>query len=120
MPALFWTTDQRLRITSSLGAALVDLGLGPNQLVGRRCSSCSTWRRDAPGPSPSPRTGEPSWGRPATFEVVWESGEFHGKVAPLYDSEWRVIGTVCVAVEAADRPISLTGSGEALRAGHVA
>ena len=34
IPAILWTTDRDLRITSSLGAGLAALGLEPNQLVG--------------------------------------------------------------------------------------
>src|SRR5437867_4239017 len=34
VPALLWTTDPALLLTSSLGAEFDRLGLGPNQLVG--------------------------------------------------------------------------------------
>jgi PAS domain-containing protein len=47
-PAVFWTTDHELTFTSSLGAGLKSLGLGPNQLVGM--SLGDFFEHDAPRP----------------------------------------------------------------------
>ena len=47
LPALFWTTDPDLVLTSSLGAELDRLGLGPNQLVGARLAELFEMPEDA-------------------------------------------------------------------------
>src|SRR5688572_23053921 len=35
VPAIFWTTDRDLRVTSSVGAGMAALGLAPSDVVGK-------------------------------------------------------------------------------------
>jgi hypothetical protein len=46
-PAVLWTLDAALRVTSSLGVGLATLGLRPNQLVG--LTLFEVFRTDDPG-----------------------------------------------------------------------
>jgi hypothetical protein len=95
VPALFWTTDADLVLTSSLGAEFEKLGLGPNQLVGTALADLfETDEHD--GPVQAHRqalAGSSVW-----FGAWWARRAFRARVAPLRDSADQVIGTICVAV----------------------
>ena len=104
VPALFWTTDDALRITTCLGASLADLGLGPNQLVGATLSELF-------GTDPNQETigahRRALRGRPTAFELSWGRARFDGRVAPLRDARGAVIGTVCAALLEAGPPLGV-------------
>jgi PAS domain-containing protein len=94
-PAVFWTTDTALRFTSSLGAGLADLGLGPNQLVGMTLADFFEVGQAQPVEAHR-RALE---GRSVTYLMRWGGRSFHSHVAPLRDGQARIIGTICIAVE---------------------
>jgi PAS domain-containing protein len=114
-PAVFWTTDSELRFTSSLGAGLTALGLGPNQLVGMTLHDFF----EAGQPQPLEAHRRALTGRSVTYLMRWGGRTFHSHVAPLRDGQGRIIGTICIAVEveeagsqeAAGRPTALDDSG---------
>lgn len=96
-PAIFWTTDCKLRFTSSLGQGLARMGLGPNQMVGTTVSEL--FEADAPS-SPAISAHERALrGLSGGFWLDWDGREFRCRVAPLRDGSTEVIGTICVAVE---------------------
>jgi PAS domain-containing protein len=107
-PAVFWTTDSELRFTSSLGAGLAALGLGPNQLVGMTLHDFFSASR----PQPLEAHRRALTGRSVTYLMRWGGWTFHSHVAPLRDGEGRIIGTICIAmdVEEAGRPESAGGA----------
>jgi PAS domain-containing protein len=94
-PAVFWTTDAELRFTSSLGAGLASLGLGPNQLVGMSLADFF----DAGQPEPLAVHRRALEGREVTCLMHWGRQTFHSHVAPLRDAQGRIIGTICIAVD---------------------
>lgn len=94
-PAVFWTTDEELRFTSSLGAGLASLGLGPNQLVGMTLADLF----DPGQPQPLEAHRRALEGGSVTCLMHWGGRMFHSHVAPLRDAQGRVIGTICVAVD---------------------
>jgi PAS domain S-box-containing protein len=91
-PALMWSTDLDLRITSSVGAALAGLNLRPNELVG-------TLLTDYLG------TSDPEFpplavhlraiaGESVYHEVEWGGRVFQNHLEPLRDATGRIIGSV--------------------------
>jgi PAS domain-containing protein len=108
-PAVFWTTDAELRFTSSLGAGLAELGLGPNQLVGMTLQDF--FESDQGEPAAAHRRGLE--GRSVTFLMHWGGRTFHAHIAPLRDGQGRIIGTICIAVDlkGSDRSASRRGPG---------
>jgi len=96
VPALFWTTDAELVLTSSLGAEFDRLGLGPNQLVGTALSDLIESGQNLELIDAHERALA---GSSVLFEASWARKSFRARVAPLRDSTDRIIGTICVAVE---------------------
>jgi hypothetical protein len=102
-PALLWTTDADLRLTSSLGAKLTELGFGPNQLVGM---TLFDFFEAGPDDGPSIMAHRRALcGESVTYDMDWAGRPFHAHVAPLRDSMDRCIGTVCVALDAPPQPL---------------
>jgi PAS fold len=95
VPALFWTTDADLVLTSSLGAEFEKLGMGPNQLVGTSLSEL--FETDGDGDLIEAHHHALA-GSSVRFGASWARRSFRARVAPLRDSSDQVIGTICVAV----------------------
>jgi PAS domain-containing protein len=95
-PALFWTTDAELRVTSSLGAGLAALGLGPNQLVGT--TLFEFFETADPRFTPIDAHKRALLGTTVAFDMEWAGRAFLSQVAPLKDSGGTTIGTICVAL----------------------
>lgn len=96
VPALFWTTDAELVLTSSLGAEFDRLGLGPNQLVGTGLTELFERGQNRELIDAHNRA---LTGSSVLFEASWARRSFRARVAPLRDSTDQIIGTICVAVE---------------------
>jgi PAS domain-containing protein len=96
VPALFWTTDADLVITSSLGAEFERLGIGPNQLVGTALTQLFEVDVQDCLIGAHQRALE---GSSVRFEATWSRRAFRARVAPLRDSEDQVMGTICVALD---------------------
>jgi PAS domain-containing protein len=112
LPAVFWTTDEELRFTSSLGTGLASLGLGPNQLVGISLPEFFEAEPKAPAIEAHRQALE---GRSVGFELEWGGRSMRCRVAPLRDTRAVVIGTICVAmdhsvsIEDGDRELAAAG-----------
>jgi PAS domain-containing protein len=96
VPALFWTTDAELVITSSLGAEFERLGIGPNQLVGTALTQLFEVEAHGGLIGAHQRALE---GSSVRFEATWSRRSFRARVAPLRDSADQVMGTICVALD---------------------
>src|SRR6266705_5381493 len=94
IPAVLWTTDSDLVLTSSLGARLVRLGLGPNQLAGTALSLLVEADDE-----PIRAHRRALRGESVGFEIKWTDGKYRAQVGPLRDSIGQVIGTICVALD---------------------
>ena len=111
VPALFWTTDRGLRITASLGAALAELGLGPNQLIGATLSELFYTADPLVEAIAAHRRA--LLGRPTAFELILGSLRFDARVAPLHDTRGEIIGTVCVAIAQSEAPVPVEAGAKA-------
>lgn len=100
LPLVFWTTDTELRFTSSLGAGLAELGIGPNQVVGSLLFDLlETDERFAPIDAHLLALS----GHSVAFEMAWAGHWFRCRVAPLREAAGaEVIGTICVALDDAE------------------
>jgi len=100
IPAILWTTDADLVLTSSLGSRLARLGLGANQLAG---TPLTVLFGADDGPVQAHRRA--LGGESVTFETTWTEVSYRAEVGPLRDSIGQVIGTICVALgESAEDP----------------
>ena len=89
-PAILWTADRDLRITSSVGAGLASLGIQPNEFVGRDVSDffrSDDEERAAVGSHRRALRGES-----AEFEHAWNGRVFHIRIEPLRDGRDSIVG----------------------------
>ncbi len=101
MPAIAWTTDRDLVITSSLGAGLADLGVEPGELVGRRL-------QDYLGTEDPSATAIAAHlaaleGTGTRYENNWRGRRYATHIVPLRHHEGEVFGTAGVAVGVTER-----------------
>ena len=101
LPAVMWTTDRELRITSGFGAALTRLGpraRGLNGLplaqyfgVGPVLDRVERAHRRALA------------GERVTYRIEWENLTFHSQVGPLRDAGGAVVGVLGLALDISER-----------------
>jgi PAS domain S-box-containing protein len=100
-PAIIWSTDADLYLTSSVGSGLASLGLLPNQVVGM---SLYAFLKSE---DPNQRTIDMSWralaGETTTYQDTWGGYEYQVRIEPLLDAAGQVIGTVGTALEVTDQ-----------------
>ena len=101
LPAVVWTVDTDLRFTSALGAGLARLGLKPNQVVGM--SLADYFEKREPEFLPIAAHRRAVAGEPVTFHVDWKDGSYACHVEPLRDSDGKVHGAICMALDVTDR-----------------
>jgi PAS domain S-box-containing protein len=94
LPAVFWTTDESLRFTSSVGAGLTGLGLRPNQVVGM---SVGAYVGEDPKVLRAHRRALA--GESVSLDHSQAGRTFVMRVEPLRDSASAVTGTVGIALD---------------------
>jgi PAS domain S-box-containing protein len=94
VPAILWTTDDRLRFTSSLGAGLAALGLSPNQVVGQPLETYL-----GAGSPTLERHRRALAGESVSFEHEQEGRLYTVHLEPLRDAAFRVRGTIGIAAD---------------------
>ena len=97
MPAILWTTDMELRITSSDGAGLAKFDLTPGQLVGTMLMDfLQTY-----DPTYLPLTAHfrALAGESSSYEMEFRGWMFQTHIEPLRDAEGEIIGTVGVTLD---------------------
>lgn len=101
LPAVMWTTDRELRITSGFGAALERLGPQARGLMGLPLSKYF-------GAGPVFERVERAHhralaGERVTYRLEWEGITFHSQVGPLRDAGGSVVGVLGLALDISDR-----------------
>jgi len=97
LPAVTWTTDLDLRLTSIGG------GLGSVAAAGDDVSRLALYRllqTADRGFPPVAAHHRALHGEPATFDTVWRDQAYHARVDPLRDDDGDIVGTIGVAVPA--------------------
>jgi diguanylate cyclase (GGDEF)-like protein/PAS domain S-box-containing protein len=101
MPAVAWSTDRGLRITSSIGAGLKGLKLGNNELVGR---TLAEYVGDTTsGPITLAAHARALEGDAVDYEVEREGRILQAHVEPLRGRRGVIVGTVGVALDITER-----------------
>jgi PAS domain S-box-containing protein len=103
LPALVWTTDRELRITSSSGGDLLQVELRSAQIVlvgATLYSYLGTDDPKHPAIAPHLRALE---GASTQFEVDWFGRRFASRVDPLRDTRGAVIGTIGLAMDITEK-----------------
>ena len=101
LPAILWTTDGDLRITSAQGSRMVDLGLRADDVVGRTLQDLLG---SDEGTHPAlPAHGRAARGESVTYESVVAGRTFATHVEPLRDADGDVAGTIAVSLDVSDR-----------------
>jgi PAS domain S-box-containing protein len=103
LPAVVWTTDTELRITSSSGGDLLaaELRSAQMEIVGASLFSyLGTDDQTHPVIVPHLRALE---GASTPFEIEWFGRQFAGRVDPLRDTHGDVIGTIGLAMDVTER-----------------
>src|SRR5450759_508456 len=97
VPAIIWTTDENLRITSIWGSSFRDLNPVPHELVG-------TTLYDYFGTNGfTAALLQALQGKSVNYDADYKGRLFSMRVEPLRNDDSRIIGTVGVAVDAPDR-----------------
>ena len=101
VPAIIWTTDSALEITSALGTGLQLLNLDPQQIVGKTLKEFLRTTGETDGAVRAHQRALK--GRSVGFETEWRGRTFEVKVEPLHEPEREVSGTIGVALDVTER-----------------
>jgi PAS domain S-box-containing protein len=97
MPAILWTTNSQLHITSTVGAGLAALNLKPAELIGMSMSE--TIGRGDPDSTPVSAHVRALRGESLVHEMEWKGRTFQVRVEPLRNPERRIAGTIGVVLD---------------------
>ncbi|MGH2625415.1 MAG: PAS domain-containing protein [Anaerolineales bacterium] len=101
IPALVWTTDAALQLTSFVGAGLAALGLRPNHFVGTSLYEVFTTRDPQFRPIAAHR--EALGGTAVAFEMKWGGRTYQAHVEPVRGADGAITGLTAVAIDISER-----------------
>jgi PAS domain S-box-containing protein len=101
MPAVVWTTDRDLRITSAEGAAMALMGLRHGETVGMTLPEY--FRTDDRAFVPLAAHHRALDGHSSTYEFTWQSLTLHVHCEPLRNATGEIVGTVGAALDITPR-----------------
>jgi len=104
MPAILWTTDENLRITSSLGAALKHLGVQPNEFIGMRLQDLLETTDLEYIPLASHLSAMK--GESVGYEAVFRGRSYQVHIEPFKNESGKFTGVIGVALDSTDRKAS--------------
>ncbi len=110
-PAILWSTDTDLRVTSAIGAGLRSLDMDRSLPTGLTLYEYLNIHDDDVEPIASHRRALK--GESVTAEIEWVGRTFDAQIEPLRSPEGSVIGTIGLAFDVTER----TRSEESLRRG---
>ncbi len=97
LPAILWTTDEQLRLTSMRGRELSILQMSANTAIGQTVDELFAQSRPAQGASELHRRA--LLGDSTSLDLEWHHRWYHAHVEPLRDSVGDVVGTIGVALD---------------------
>ncbi|GIW79337.1 MAG: hypothetical protein KatS3mg105_1144 [Gemmatales bacterium] len=100
-PAILWTTDTELRITSSVGAGLAKIGYRPNETVGMPLYEIM--QTNDPEHAAINAHLRALRGESVSYEYCFRDRDFQVHIEPLRDTHDCIIGSVGVALDFTER-----------------
>jgi len=97
MPAVLWSTDRELRLTSSMGKGLGAMGQRPGQFVG--ITLFEYFHTTDPEFVPLIAHRRALLGEEVSFEVEWSGRTFAAHVEPLRNADRTIRGVIGVALD---------------------
>src|SRR5215475_10991224 len=97
MPAVLWSTDLDLRLTSSEGAGLTALGAKPGQFVG--VTLFDFFHTTDPEFVPLAAHRKALLGQSVSFEVEWSGRTYASHCEPLRNPDNTIRGVIGVALD---------------------
>ncbi|HKB40560.1 MAG TPA: PAS domain S-box protein, partial [Gemmataceae bacterium] len=101
MPAILWTTDKQLRITSTAGGGLAALKLNPREVIGMTMHEALE-RHDL-DTTPITAHLRSLRGESLGYEMEWQGRHFQVCVEPLRDKRKEIAGTIGLVLDITDR-----------------
>ncbi len=101
VPAVLWTTDAQLVVTSAMGAGLNGVGLPSREATGLPLLDFFR-TRDPEFPAIAAHRKALA-GEPTSFETAWQTRQFEAHVRPLKNADGPVEGVIGVALDITDR-----------------
>jgi CheY-like chemotaxis protein len=101
VPAIVWTTDLVLKITSAMGAGIKLLNLDPLQIVGKTLVEFFSTTDESPETIQAHHRALA--GESISLETEWLGRVFEIKIDPLHDSPHLVTGTIGIALDVTER-----------------
>jgi diguanylate cyclase (GGDEF)-like protein len=101
IPAIVWSTDEQLRVTSMVGSELARADLSPRGLVGNPLSDAL--RGIDAEPDNMITHAEAIAGRPGSHFAEFNKRKYEVHVEPLHDDRGEIVGTMGIAVDVSER-----------------
>ena len=101
MPAMVWTTDRDLRFDSCHGGGYAELGMAPEELIGRTLYEFLASENPESPPIRAHRLALA--GESVGFEQEWQGRLFQTHVEPLSDPAGTVVGCIGMALDITER-----------------
>lgn len=101
VPAVLWTTDLDMVITTSEGAGLESLNLKPGQLVGRTLAEAVGAENEIHPAILA--TQKALQGESATYESKYQGVFFETRIEPLRDEQGTIIGSIGFSLDISQR-----------------
>lgn len=99
-PVVLWTTDRKLRFTSSAGLGLKDLGIIPNQVVGMSLFEYFNTKDHEYTPIQAHLTA--LQGQDADYQFEWAGRTYRTRLRPFRDAMGEIIGVIGAALDVTD------------------
>ncbi len=113
MPAILWTTDTKLKITSTMGAGLAALDLKPQEIIGLTMLE-NLDNRNLES-TPIAAHVKALQGQSLSYEMEWKKRAFQVRVEPLRNSKKAITGTIGIVLDITDRKQTLVELQERVR-----
>jgi two-component system cell cycle sensor histidine kinase/response regulator CckA len=101
MPAILWTTDSKLTITSTLGGGLASLNMRPDEVIGM--TMLEHLETNDVESTPIAAHRKALAGESLSYEMEWRRRHFQVRVEPLHSEDRKITGTIGLVMDVTDR-----------------
>lgn len=101
LPAIVWTTDEKLMMTSSLGKGLARVNLKPNQTTG--ASLYDAVPASDPGYPAIPAHLRALKGESSNYVAEWQGAIYQTRVEPWRDAAGKIVGCIGLSLDVTEQ-----------------